>query len=86
MIEEVTLQGTILEKDRLQNTFKWKGVDDGSQLEFSKRPEDVDGLKGVAMEPQRIRSFRITYNVRNAKTQTLPKIVKINEVSAETLE
>jgi hypothetical protein len=67
LIEEVTLQGTILEKDRLKNTFKWTGVDDGSQLEFSKRPEDVDGFKGVAMEPQRIRSFRLTYNQRSAK-------------------
>lgn len=61
-IEEVTIQGTISEKDRLKNTFKWTGVDDGSQLEFSKRPEDQDGFKGVAMEPQRIRSFKLTYN------------------------
>lgn len=51
LIEEVTLQGTLLEKERLANTFKWTGVDDGSQLEFSKRPEDVDGFKGIAMEP-----------------------------------
>jgi hypothetical protein len=40
LIEEVTIQGTLLEKDRLKNTFKWQGVDDGTQLEFSKRPED----------------------------------------------
>jgi len=50
-IEEVSVQGTLLEKDRLKNTFKWTGVDDGTQLEFSKRPEDQDGFKGVAMEP-----------------------------------
>lgn len=62
IIEEVTIQGTMLEKDRLKNTFKFQGVDDGSQLEFSKRPEDRNGFKGVAMEPQRIRSFKLTYN------------------------
>ena len=51
LIEEVTIQGTQLEKDRLKNTFKWQGVDDGTQLEFSKRPEDKNGFKGVAIEP-----------------------------------
>ena len=66
-IEEVSVQGTLLEKDRLKNTFKWTGVDDGTQLEFSKRPEDQDGFKGVAMEPQRIRSFKLTYNKSGVK-------------------
>jgi hypothetical protein len=29
-IEEVTIQGTMLETDRIKRSFKWKGVDDGS--------------------------------------------------------
>lgn len=85
-IEEVTIQGTMSEKDRLKNTFKWTGVDDGSQLEFSKRPEDQDGFKGVAMEPQRIRSFKLTYNQRDAKAFTQSKVVKLNAVAQAQLE
>ena len=82
-IEEVSVQGTLLEKDRLKNTFKWTGVDDGTQLEFSKRPEDQDGFKGVAMEPQRIRSFKLTYNKSGVKQLVQPKIMKLSEVSTQ---
>ena len=80
-IEEVSVQGTLLEKDRLKNTFKWTGVDDGTQLEFSKRPDDQDGFKGVAMEPQRIRNFKLTYNKSGVKQLIQPKIMKLSEVS-----
>ena len=81
LIEEVSVQGTLLEKDRLKNTFKWTGVDDGTQLEFSKRPDDQDGFKGVAMEPQRIRNFKLTYNKSGVKQLIQPKIMKLSEVS-----
>ena len=50
-IEEMTIQGTRLESERSSRSIKWRGVEDGSTLEFSKRPEDIDGLKGVALEP-----------------------------------
>ena len=49
LIEEVSIQGTLLEKDRAETTFKCTGVDDGSQLEFNTRPADKDGFKGVAL-------------------------------------
>jgi hypothetical protein len=76
LIEEVSIQGTLLEKDRAETTFKWTGVDDGSQLEFNTRPADKEGFKGVALEPQRIRSFKITYTQKGPETavkMTLPK-------------
>jgi hypothetical protein len=51
------------EEDRAKRNDKiWTGKDDGSQLPFNNRPKDIDGLKGVALEPQRIRTFLIAYN------------------------
>ena len=41
---------------------KWEAVDDGKKLQFNSPPEDKNGLNGIALEPQRIRSFMISYN------------------------
>jgi hypothetical protein len=41
---------------------KWQATEDGSNLPFSKAPEDKNGFDGIALEPQRLRSFIISYN------------------------
>lgn len=51
------------EEDRKKRNDKiWRGKDDGSQLQFNTAPKDIDGFKGIALEPQRIRTFLIAYN------------------------
>jgi hypothetical protein len=62
-IDELSLSANMKEEDRVKRNDKiWKGADDGSQLSFNTRPNDIDGLKGIALEPQRIRTFLIAYN------------------------
>lgn len=63
-IDELSLSGNMREEDRQAKELAhpWKGQDDGTQLPFNNRPSDIEGFKGVAMEPQRIRTFLISYN------------------------
>jgi hypothetical protein len=61
-IDELSLSGNMKEEDRIKKEHHWTGQDDGSQLPFNTRPNDIDGFKGVALEPQRIRTFLISYN------------------------
>jgi len=43
--------------------FMWRGIGDASSLtQFIQSPVDRGGLRGVALEPQRIRSFTVTFN------------------------
>ena len=46
-ISEVSIQGTMLERER--HNFKWKGVDDGSGLKFNESPKDDGAIK--VLEP-----------------------------------
>ena len=62
VIEEVSLQGNQLLGDLVKHTPKWEATEDGSYLPFSKAPEDKNGFEGIALEPQRLRSFIVSYN------------------------
>lgn len=43
--------------------FMWRGAGDATSLnQFLQSPVDRGGLRGVALEPQRIRSFTVTFN------------------------
>lgn len=43
--------------------FNWRGIGDQTSLtQFLQSPVDRGGLRGVALEPQRIRSFTVTFN------------------------
>lgn len=43
--------------------FNWRGIGDQSSLsQFLQSPVDRGGLRGVALEPQRIRSFTVSFN------------------------
>lgn len=61
-IDELSLSGNMKESDRAKKEHHWRGVDDGSTLPFNERPKDIEGFKGIALEPQRIRTFLISYN------------------------
>jgi len=63
-IDELSLSGNMKEEDRQARELvhTWLGQDDGTQLPFNNRPSDIEGFKGVAMEPQRIRTFLISFN------------------------
>jgi hypothetical protein len=51
-IDELSLSGNMKEEDRAKrNDHIWKTDDNGSQLPFNTRPSDIDGLKGIALEP-----------------------------------
>lgn len=65
-IKELSLSGAYIQKDldKYKDENGWKGADDSDKTLASKlrRPEDhADG--SVALEPQRIRTFEIQYNV-----------------------
>ena len=62
IIEEVSLQGNQPLEDLVKHTPKWESTEDGSNLPFSKAPEDKNGFEGIALEPQRLRSFVLSYN------------------------
>lgn len=62
LIEEISLSGNQLLSDLTKNYPKWLATEDGSKLPFSKAPEDQNGFEGIALEPQRLRSFIISYN------------------------
>ena len=64
-IDEVNLSGNILISElKKLNTYEWKGDDDGAMLNqpVNKGPKDHGDEK--ALEPQRIRTFVISYNQR----------------------
>ena len=56
------------ESDRARKEPKWEAIDD-TKFEHSKRPVDYKNFKGVAMEPQRIRTFLISFNNKKTKLQ-----------------
>jgi hypothetical protein len=62
LIEEITLSGNQLLSDLNKSYPKWEATEDGSTLPFSKAPTDKNGFEGIALEPQRLRSFIISYN------------------------
>lgn len=50
-IDEVSLSASMKEEDRAKKEHKWRGQDDGSHLLFNERPKDMEGFKGIALEP-----------------------------------
>jgi hypothetical protein len=62
LIEEVSLSGNQVLSDLTKRYPKWEATEDGSTLPFNKAPEDKNGFEGIALEPQRLRSFIISYN------------------------
>ena len=75
-IDELSLSGNMREEDRQARELvhPWKGQDDGTQLPFNNRPSDIDGFKGVAMEPQRIRTFLISFNQKKEEATAAPVV------------
>jgi len=61
-IEEVSLSGNQLLTDMQKHIPKWNATEDSNKLPFNKAPEDKNGFEGIALEPQRIRSFILSYN------------------------
>jgi NifU-like protein involved in Fe-S cluster formation len=58
----MTLQGTRLRSDAVLRAPTWTAQEDSTKLEFTKTPEDINGFEGVALEPQRIRTFVLSFN------------------------
>jgi hypothetical protein len=50
------------EKWKKQNSRSWVGKDDHLRPKFEE-PVDINGLKGMALEPQRIRTFEVFFKV-----------------------
>lgn len=50
-IDELSIQGSMKESDRVKQQYVWHGQDDGHQLEHNTRPIDYKNFRGVAMEP-----------------------------------
>lgn len=51
--------------------FSWRGIGDAQNLNsFVQSPVDRGGLRGVALEPQRIRSFTVTFNQETEQPST----------------
>lgn len=66
-IEELSIQGTILQQELLNKQAKWRGKDDDSTKELLNAPLDYLKFQGVALEPQKIRTFLISYNLPDDK-------------------
>jgi len=72
-IMEVTLQGNLDKNATEAKRFKWRGLDDGSILPYSKAPKDMANFMGIALEPQRIRTFKIDF--KPAAIEVMEEIV-----------
>lgn len=59
----MSIEGSQLQFMLSQKQAKWRGQDDGKALDFNKAPNDYLRFQGVALEPQRIRTFLISYNL-----------------------
>ncbi len=47
----------------LSQKYKWQCEDKGDNLKYNENPKDRDEFySGIALEPQRIRTFSITYD------------------------
>ena len=57
-IEEVSLTG-IFDMEEMSNKYKWKGEDFTSSV-----PDYSTDLNNITLEPQRIRSFRLTFEAQ----------------------
>jgi len=63
IITETSLSANQPLSQVLSEKFMWRGVGDQTSLnQFVQSPVDRGGLRGVALEPQRIRSFTVTFN------------------------
>lgn len=62
-IEETSLSSNIPLNQILADKWQWKGVDDANAVtSLIESPVDRGGLRGVALEPQRLRAFTVTFN------------------------
>lgn len=65
-IRELSLSGNQLESDNQKwidsHSRKWVGRDDATRPKFQ-GPADVSGFHGVALEPQRIRTFEVYFKL-----------------------
>lgn len=63
IITETSLSANQPLTQLVQEKFMWRGQGDAQSLsQFLQAPVDRGGLRGVALEPQRIRSFTVTFN------------------------
>ena len=47
----------------ISQKYKWQCEDKGDNLKYNENPKDRDEFySGIALEPQRIRTFSITYD------------------------
>lgn len=72
VIKELSLSGNQLAQDNeaYKAKYRWIGDDDKSRpkVELAK---DKNGMSGVALDPQRIRVFEISYGQKTSGTQIL---------------
>ena len=91
-IRELSLSGNQLASDneKWKNTHqkKWVGKDDSSRPVF-KAPADINGLRGVALEPQRIRTFEVTFKVDQTQMIKLKRqevMLQLNQKSVTPMD
>jgi len=72
VIKELSLSGNQLatSNEAYKKANRWIGDDDASRPIYVP-PADRQGLSGIALEPQRIRTFEITYGQKMSGTQIL---------------
>lgn len=65
-VKELSLSGNQLESEnekwKQQHMRKWIGQDDHKRPKYT-APKDINGLKGMVLEPQRIRTFEVSFKV-----------------------
>ena len=62
VIEELNLSGNMLLSQLQRWHTSWSSQDDKNTFLNNIAPADMNGLDGVALEPQRLRTFIISYN------------------------
>jgi hypothetical protein len=47
----------------MQDKWTWRGIDDANAVtSLIEAPVDRGGLRGIALDPQRLRAFTVTFN------------------------